>query len=157
MSKKNAPRKRKMDAATDEELMPPPQAPVSKRHKTIKQSVIKQNSVSSILDISNISNSSSGGGAGGGGKQQRQIKCGPLSIIFEKVQESEALHTKYYKELTNLYGKVSVHFRFTLRSSLTLSRSFFSHFFTHFTPRHTTHRWSMPYSCASFCAASAFS
>lgn len=100
-----------MDAATDEELMPPPQAPVSKRHKTVKQSAVKQHNVSAILDISNISNSSSGGGGGagaGGGKQQRQNKCGPLSIIFEKVQESEALHTKYYKELTNLYGKVSV-------------------------------------------------
>lgn len=99
-----------MDAVTDEELMPPPQAPVSKRHKTIKQSVVRQqHNASTILDISNISNNSSvsGAGGGGGGRQQRQNKCGPLSIIFEKVQESEALHTKYYKELTNLYGKVS--------------------------------------------------
>lgn len=108
MSKKTTPRKRKIGAVTDEELMPPPQAPVSKRHKTIKQTVIQQHNVSTISDISNISNSSSGSGAtGGGGRQQRQNKCGPLSIILEKVQENEALHTKYYKELTNLYGKVS--------------------------------------------------
>lgn len=134
MSKKNAPRKRKMDAVTDEELMPPPQAPVSKRHKTIKQSVIKQHNVSTILDISNISNSSSGGGGGGGGgKQQRQIKCGPLSIIFEKVQESEALHTKYYKELTNLHGKVSV----SLPYDLHIKHHFHSRHFRPHQHKHT--------------------
>lgn len=98
MSKKNAPRKRKIGAVTDEELMPPPQAPVSKRHKTIKQTVVQQNNVSAISDISNI-------GVGSG--QKRQNKTGPLALIFEKVQENEALHTKYYKELTSLYGKVN--------------------------------------------------
>lgn len=152
MSKKNTPRKRKIGAVSDEELMPPPQAPVSKRYKTIKQTVIQQN-VSAITDISNISNSSSGGGGvsgGGGGKQQRQNKCGPLSIIFEKVQENEALHTKYYKELTNLYGKVNV-FVF---GSYSTTRSNFTHFSSYGSCRHN--RWTMPYSCVSFCVAFAF-
>lgn len=83
----------KTGAITEEELKPPSQAPASKRRKIIEQH-----------------NSSAGGGGGSGtsaGKQQRQNVCGPLSIIFEEVQKSEALHTNYCKELTNLYGEVS--------------------------------------------------
>lgn len=97
MSKKNAPRKRKINAVTDEELMPPPQVPVSKKHKSSKQAASILN-VNRISDISNISI---------GNTHNTQHKCGPLSIIFEKAQENEALHTRFYKELTNLYGKVS--------------------------------------------------
>lgn len=113
MSKKTAPRKRKINAVTDEELMPPPQIPVSKKHKSSKQASIIQN-VSAISDISNISN---------GSTLQTQIKCGPLSIIFEKSQENEALHSKYYKELTNLYEKVSVtvEIRLTTDSKMKMS------------------------------------
>lgn len=77
----------------------PSQAPAPKRRKTIDQPLIKQHNVSAILDIS-----SAGGGSGGG---TSACECGPLSIVFEKVQESTALHTKYNKELTHLYGKVS--------------------------------------------------
>lgn len=98
MSKK-APRKRKINAITDEELMPPPQMPVSKKHKTSKQPSI--NNVLAISDMSNISNTSNGSSL------QTQNKCGPLSIIFEKVQENETLHNKFFKELTNIYENVS--------------------------------------------------
>lgn len=97
MSKK-APRKRKINAiATDVELMPPPQMPVSKKHKSSKQASILN--VSTISDISNTSNISN--------VSQTQNKCGPLSIIFEKAQENETLHSKYFKELTNIYENVS--------------------------------------------------
>lgn len=98
MSKKT-PRKRKINAVTDEELMPPPQMPVSKKHKSSKQTSTHNVSIISggISDISNISNNGS-----------TQTKCGPLSIIFEKAQENETLHNKYFKELTNIYeNKVS--------------------------------------------------
>lgn len=98
MSRKNAPRKRKINAVTDEELMPPPQVPVSKKHKSSKQAASILN-VSTITDISNTSNIST---------QHTEHKCGPLSVIFEKAQENETLHAKYYKELTNIYGKVSI-------------------------------------------------
>lgn len=110
MSKRNAPRKRKIGAVTDEELMPPPQVPVSKKRKPSRQAVAAAiaaassasaavtHNVSIISDISNISNVSA---------NQTQNKCGPLSIIFEKVQENEAMHTKFAKELTTYYGKVS--------------------------------------------------
>lgn len=98
MSKK-VPRKRKIAAVTDEELMPPPPMPVSKKHKSSKQSSAL--SVSGISDISNISNISNGSSS------QTQNKCGPLSIIFEKAQENETLHNKYFKEMTNIYNKVS--------------------------------------------------
>lgn len=99
MSKK-APRKRKINAVTDEELMPPPQMPVSKKHKSSKQA--SNHNVSVISDISNLSNISSNGST-----LQTQNKCGPLSIIFEKAQENESLHNKYFKELTNIYETVS--------------------------------------------------
>lgn len=99
MSKK-APRKRKINAVTDEELMPPPAMPVSKKQKSSKQASIHNLSV--ISDISNLSNISSNGSS-----LQTQNKCGPLSIIFEKAQENETLHHKYFKEMTNIYEKVS--------------------------------------------------
>lgn len=97
MSKK-APRKRKINAVTDEELMPPPQImPVSKKHKSSKQALIKN--VSRLSDISNTNDVSI---------LQTQNKCGPLSIIFEKAQENETLHSKYFKEMTTIYDKVSI-------------------------------------------------
>lgn len=99
MSKK-VPRKRKINAVTDEELMPPPQLPVSKKHKSSKQASI--HNVSGISDISNLSNISNNATT-----LQTQNKCGPLSIIFERAQENETLHNKYFKELTNIYEKVS--------------------------------------------------
>lgn len=92
------PRKRKINASTDEELMPPPQMPVPKKHKSAKQttsSIVNNDSI--ISDITNLSNSST---------QQTQNKCGPLSLIFEKAQQNESLHNKYFKELTNIYEKV---------------------------------------------------
>lgn len=101
MMSKKAPRKRKINAVTDEELMPPPQMPVSKKHKPSKQA--SNHNVSVISDISNRSNISSNGST-----LQTQNKCGPLSIIFEKAQDNETLHNKYFKELTNIYEKVSV-------------------------------------------------
>lgn len=97
MSKK-APRKRKIDVVTDEELMPPPQMmSVSKKQKKSTKQASIQN-VSGISDISNTTNVST---------LQTQNKCGPLSIIFEKAQQNEALHNKYFKEMTNIYEKVS--------------------------------------------------
>lgn len=94
------PRKRKINASTDEELMPPPQMPVPKKHKPTKQSTTSSSSMTNdsiISDITNISTAST---------QQTQNKCGPLSIIFEKAQQNESLHNKYFKELTNIYEKV---------------------------------------------------
>lgn len=92
------PRKRKINATSDEELMPPPQMPVPKKHKSTKQSTSSTvNNDSIISDITNISNTST---------QQTQNKCGPLSLIFEKAQQNESLHNKYFKELTNIYEKV---------------------------------------------------
>lgn len=96
---KRAPRKRKIAAVTDEELMPPPPMPVSKKHKSSKQA--SAHSVSGISDISNLSNISNGNAS------QTQNKCGPLSMIFEKAQDNETLHSKYFKEMTNIYNKVS--------------------------------------------------
>lgn len=93
-----APRKRKINASTDEELMPPPQMPVPKKHKSTKQTTSSTvNNDSIISDITNISNTST---------HQTQNKCGPLSLIFEKAQQNEGLHNKYFKELTNIYEKV---------------------------------------------------
>lgn len=97
---KRAPRKRKIAAVTDEELMPPPPMPVSKKHKSSKQ-ILNRSNVSGISDISNLSNISNGSSS------QTQNKCGPLSIIFEKAQENETLHSKFFKEMTNIYDKVS--------------------------------------------------
>lgn len=92
------PRKRKINITSDEELMPPPQMPVPKKHKSSKQSTSSTvNNDSIISDITNISNTST---------QQTQNKCGPLSLIFEKAQQNESLHNKYFKELTNIYEKV---------------------------------------------------
>lgn len=90
------PRKRKINVTSDEELMPPPQMPVPKKHKSTKQTT-SLNNVSIISDITNNSNTSI---------QQTQNKCGPLSLIFEKAQQNESLHSRYFKELTNIYEKV---------------------------------------------------
>lgn len=78
--------------------MPPPQMmPVAKKHKSSKQALVKN--LSRLSDISNTSDVST---------RQTQNKCGPLSIIFEKAQENETLHNKYFKEMTSIYEKVSI-------------------------------------------------
>lgn len=85
MSKRVA-QKRKLDAVSDENQMSPPSVPRKKKN-------------TGITDVSNIRTSGSG---------TPQSITGPLSIriIFEKVQENEALHMYYYKELTNIYEMV---------------------------------------------------
>lgn len=140
MSRK-VPRKRKINAVTDEELMPPPQMPVSKKHKTSKQAASILN-VSRISDISNISNVC-----------QTQNKCGQLSIIFEKAQENETLHSKYFKELTNIYEKVSI--KQTHRASDWTLRIEFSKLNVPFIFLFFVCSWIMPFSWDIFWKASA--
>lgn len=77
--------------------MPPPQLPAPKKPK---QSRLASMNLSVISDIS--SNTSTAVLS-----QSTHYVCGSLSIIFEKVQENEALHSKYFKEMTQIYEKVS--------------------------------------------------
>lgn len=89
------PRKRKINP-TDEEMMPPPQLPAPKKQK---QSKLASMNLSVISDISNTSTNTVL-------SQSTHFVCGALSVIFEKAQENEALHNKYFKELTQIYEKV---------------------------------------------------
>lgn len=88
------PRKRKINA-TDDEMMPPPQLPAPKKQKQSKLATMNS---SIISDISNTNTSVL--------SQSTRYVCGSLSIIFEKAQENEALHNKYFKEMTQIYEKV---------------------------------------------------
>lgn len=96
------PRKRKINETADKELMPPPQRPVSKKQKLTKKqpSAHNNSSISSAHNVSNVSMNQS--------NHPSQHMSGPLFMIFEKAQTSESLHIKYFKELTQIYERVSV-------------------------------------------------
>lgn len=100
-------KKRKINA-TDEELMPPPQKPISKKSKQSKLASLSHSGISDISNTSNISNRS---------HITSQSLCGPLSIFFEKAQGNTNVHNKYFNELTQIYEKVSL--LFNVNSMLT--------------------------------------
>lgn len=94
MSKKSTRQNCGKNAVMDQELTTPSQMTVSKRRKLSRGSNFDVNTVTNATNVNTQHTS-----------QHIEHKCGPLSAIFEKIQQNENIHSKYLHEL---YGKVSI-------------------------------------------------
>lgn len=74
-------------------MMPPPATPSA---AVKKKKTSKKNAVAPPIDVDENAIS----------VQRKATETCPLTAIFDKAQSNESLHTKYFKEMNNIYGKV---------------------------------------------------